>query len=344
MEVLASTKVRSAEREPRFSSRLSALMRNGTLRRALLVGAAVGALGGALVAAGSHGTYSSTAELAVVPIEDPAHPGNALEGAASTLPMLAAVMQTGPAADEVIESLGLARVYRTGSVVESRVAFWRHVSVIADRRSGIVKVSADDSDAKRARDIAGALTEFAMRRMAQLWSAGPRAYRESLEAQLADVSRALGEAEQELQRFRERTGIVDLDEQRRASVNQAAAQLLLGGPAPGARARQILPSLGSLPRLEMEHARLKRAVDENVAARDILFRHIQQLRSEETKPLARIDLIDAPIESHVPARRSPLVLIVVGAIFGAGAGWLIHAALTWMRGVRLAPMQGSQRA
>jgi uncharacterized protein involved in exopolysaccharide biosynthesis len=270
-------------------------------------------------------------------VEDPTHPANALEGAAAALPMLTAVMQTGPAADEVINALGLARVYKTGSVVESRAAFWKNVSVMSDRRSGIVKITAEDTDPKRARDIAVALTEFAIRRMTQLWSAGPREYRESLEARLADISRALGDAEQELQRFRERTGIVDLDEQRRASVNQAAAQLLLGGPAAGAGARQILPSLASLPKLEMEHARLKRAVDENVAARDMLLRQIQQLRSEETKPLARIDVIDAPIESHVPSRPSRLALMLVGAFVGAGVGFLIHRALTWFRAVPLAP-------
>jgi tyrosine-protein kinase Etk/Wzc len=286
--------------------------------------------------------YSSTAELAVVPVENPTHPGNALEGAAAALPMLAAVMQTGPAADEVTDSLGLARVYKTGSVGETRAAFWKHVSVISDRRSGIVKVTTSDSDSKRARDIAVALTDFAMRRMLQLWSAGPRAYRESLEARLADISRALADAEQELQRFRERNGIVDLDEQRRASVNQAAAQLLLGGQAAGARARHILPSLASLPRLEIEHARLKRAVDENVAVRDLLFRQIQQLRSEEAKPLARIDVIDAPIESHVPSRPSRLALMVAGAFVGAGFGLLIQRARNWFRALQLAP--AGQRA
>ena len=146
-----------------------------------------------------------------------------------------------------------------------------------------------------------------------------------------------------MQRFRERTGIVDLDEQRRATVNQAAAQLLLGAPAAGARGRHILPSLGSLPRLEMEHAQLKRAVDENVAARDLLFRQIQQLRSEETKPLARIDVIDAPIESRVPMHPSRLALAFVGAVLGAGAGWLMQRALERLHGVRLAQLQANQR-
>jgi uncharacterized protein involved in exopolysaccharide biosynthesis len=342
MEALAPIKARPAARELPLSSRFADVVGNRASRRALLAGAFGGAIVAGLLAASSQSMYSSTAQLAVVPVEDPTHPGNALEGAAATLPMLAAVMQTGPAADEVIDSLGLASVYGTRYVVESRAAFWKHVTVTSDRRSGIVRIVAEDSNAKRARDIAVALTEFAMRRMAQLWSAGPRQVRENLDARLADVSRQLAGAEQELQRFRERTGIVDLDEQRRASVNQAAGQLLLGGPASGAGPRRILPSLASLPKLEMEHARLKRAVDENVAARDLLLRQIEQLRSEETKPLARIDLIDAPVESHVPTHPGRLALVLVGAIVGAGAGLSMKRALTWLRAVPRVP--ASQRA
>ena len=66
---------------------------------------------GALAATGARSMYSSTGQLAVVPIEDPTHPGNSLEGAAAALPMLAAVMQTGPAADQVVEALGLAKYF-----------------------------------------------------------------------------------------------------------------------------------------------------------------------------------------------------------------------------------------
>src|SRR5438477_7094689 len=151
MEAVAATKVPSGERELPFSRRISALVGSSALRRALLFGAIAGAMVGALAATGARSMYSSTGQLAGVPIEDPTHPGNSLEGAAAALPMLAAVMQTGPAADQVVEALGLARVYGTRSVVESRAAFWKNVSVLSDRRSGIVKVTAEDPDAKRAR-------------------------------------------------------------------------------------------------------------------------------------------------------------------------------------------------
>jgi uncharacterized protein involved in exopolysaccharide biosynthesis len=289
---------------------------------ALLLGGLVGAVLGGLAGAVAHKWYESSAQLAVIPIEDPTQSGNPLEGASAALPMLTAVIQTGPAADEVIESLGLARVYQTGSVAKSRAAFWGHVSVTSDRRSGIVRITAEDDDPKRARDIAAALADFAMRRMTQLWSAGPRSHREKLQARLAEISVALANAEQEMQRFRERTGVVDLDQQRR------------GG--------QSWP--GALPRLEVEHARRKRTIDENVAARDMLFRQIQQLRNAEARPLARIDLIDEPIESRVPSRPKLLVLLVVGAIAGAGLAWLLGEALARRRERRLAQPAAAQPA
>jgi uncharacterized protein involved in exopolysaccharide biosynthesis len=233
--------------------------------------------------------------------------------------MLTAVIQTGPAADSVIESLDLARVYRTGSVVESRTAFWKHVSVTSDRRSGIVRIVANDTDPKRARDIALALTQFATARMMELWSAGPRLQREKLEARLEEVSEALAKAEQEMQRFRERTGVVDLDDPRSGT----------------------LPSLGTLPRLQVEQARRKRAIDENAAVRDLLVRQIQQLRTAESKPLARIDLIDAPVESRVPARPNRLALIAIGAIVCAGIAWLLEQMVARNRERRLAQVSAA---
>src|SRR5439155_23972404 len=321
MGALAPSGARSLRRESLFapSAWRGTLLAGPRSLRALLAGAAVGAVVGGIAGKIAHKWYESSAQLAVIPIEDPTQPGNALEGASATLPRMAAVIQTGAAAEEVIESLGLAQVYRTVTVPQSRAALWSHVVVTSDRRSGIVRITAEDADPKRARDIAFALADCAMRRMAQLWSAGPRAQREKLEARFAEISDALAKAEQEMQRFRERTGIVDFDEQRRG----------------------VLPSLGALPSLEVEHARRKRAIDEKAAARDMLFRQIQQLRSAETHPLALINLIDAPIESHVPSRPNRLALLVIGAIVGSGLAWLVERALALRRERRLTPMSAA---
>jgi hypothetical protein len=321
MDALAPTEARSSRRGPPSTPAVwrGVHIWGSASLPAVLLGGVVGVILGGFAGVAAQKWYESSAQLAVIPIEDPTHQGNPLEGASAALPMMAAVMQTGPAADEVIGAFGLADVYQTGTVAQSRAAFWSHVSVTADRRSGIIRITAEDADPKRARGIALALADFAMRRMTQLWSAGPRGQREKLETRLAEISGALARAEQEMQRFRERTGVVDLDEQRRG----------------------VLPSLGALPRLEVEHARRKRAIDENVAARDILFRQIQQLRGAETRPLAFINLIDAPIESNVPSRPSRLALRAVGAIVGAGLAWLVQRAVARRHGRRLAQTLGA---
>jgi uncharacterized protein involved in exopolysaccharide biosynthesis len=316
MDGLAPPGVRSALPERPFALLPSghAPVAGPRVLRALLLGGLVGAvLAGAAIAVVKK-SYDSTALLAVIPIEDPTQPGNPLDSASAALPMLTAVVITGPSADEVIDSLGLAAVYRTGSVAKSRAAFWRHVSVTSDRRAGVLRIIAEDEDPKRARDIARGLADVGMRRMIDLWSAGPRSQREKLEARLAEVSEVLAQAEQEMQRFRERTGVVDLDDHRRG----------------------VLPSPGALPRLEVEYARRKRAIEENTAAREILVRQIQQLRSAEGRPLARIELIDAPIESRVPSRSNRLALLGVSAVTGAGLAWLIELALARRRERQLA--------
>src|ERR1700737_4085604 len=136
MDALMPSGVRSSRPERPY-----ALPASGRIRLAgpaavpaLLLGGLVGAVLGGLAGAVAHKWYESSAQLAVIPIEDPTQSGNPLEGASAALPRLPAGIQTGPAADEVIESLGLARVYQTGSVATSRAAFWGHVSVTSDRR------------------------------------------------------------------------------------------------------------------------------------------------------------------------------------------------------------------
>jgi uncharacterized protein involved in exopolysaccharide biosynthesis len=325
MDALAPMDVRPSRRNElplaSLPSRGAPLALTGSVG-ALLLGGIVGALLGGLGGLAADKWYESSAQLAVVPIEDPTQAGNPLEGASLALPMMTAVLQTGPAADDVIQSLGLARVYVSGSEAELRSAFWQHVSVTSDRRSGVVRITAEDRDPTRARDIALALADYALRRMTELWSAGPRTQRERLEARLDEISDALAKAEQEMKRFRERTGVADLDEQRRGA----------------------LPPPGALPRLEVEHARRKRAIDENVAARDMLLRQIQQLRSAETRPLARIDMIDAPIVSRVPTRPKRLRLIGVGAVAGGGLAWLLEQALARRRRRRLDQVSTAEQA
>jgi uncharacterized protein involved in exopolysaccharide biosynthesis len=313
MDALARSAPRPPRREVTSSPRVRLLGYRAL--RALLLGAAVGGLLGGIAGTFAKKWYESSAQLAVIPIDDPTQPAISLEGASAALPMLTAVLQTGPIADEVVGAFGLSGVYGTLSVAESRAAFWKHVAVTSDRRSGIVRITAEDQDAKRAQQIAQALADAGMRRMTELWSAGPREQREKLEARLEESSESLAKAEQEMQRFRERTGIAEADEQR-------------GG----------LPSLHALPRLQIEYARRKRAIDEFVGARDLLFRQIQQLRSVEARPLARIYLVDAPIESRTPARPRRLTLIFVGVIAVAGLAWLLEQLLANKRERRVSEL------
>jgi uncharacterized protein involved in exopolysaccharide biosynthesis len=326
------------------------------LVRLAVAAAAGGALG--LVAAVAMGNwYESSAQIAVVPVEDPTQPGNPVEGAVAAS-LLSALLQSGPAADATMETLGLGEVYRTRSKAEGRSAFWSHVSVSSDRRSSIVRISAEDRDPVRARDIAAALTSYGVRRMGELWSGGLRSHREQLEARLDEVSKKLARAELEMGEFRERTGIVDFEEQRRASVAQAAAlekvrieknmvvrfaQKFGTGNSPEVtRGRSesksaeqelasleygnrhgLLPSLGALPALEIEHARLKRAIDTGAASQDMLLRQIEQLRSAEGRSLARVDVIEEPIESHTRSRPNRAALVALGGLLAAALVWVL---------------------
>jgi uncharacterized protein involved in exopolysaccharide biosynthesis len=88
--------------------------------------------------------------------------------------------------------------------------------------------------------------------------------------------------------------------------------------------RGPLPSLAALPALEIEHARLKRGIDSNAASQEMLLRQIEQLRSAEGRSLARVDVIEMPIESHTRTRPNRAALVAVGGLLAAALVWIVQ--------------------
>ena len=73
----------------------------------------------------------------------------------------------------------------------------------------------------------------------------------------------------------------------------------------------------SVPRLEVEHARLKRAVDEQSARHELLALKVSQLVAAEARPGGLAEVIDPPVEPRVPTGPSLVKLVVAGTLGGA---------------------------
>jgi tyrosine-protein kinase Etk/Wzc len=259
------------------------------------------------------------------------------------------------AADETVRRLELTRVYGKATPQQARVELLSHVTVFTDRKANMVQLSVEDRVPARAQLIARTLGEVARALNMEIWSARSSEHRKGLEARLAEVSAALKDAEDAIRAFRERERVVDIAEQVRASVTEAAflermktekriglyyAQGFGGAESPEVRRSQLeaggaqaalqglvhrgstgtrsgpLLALDDLPRLQEEHARLKRDVDVNAASYEILARQVEQLRAAEARPGGRAEPVDAPIVPQGRSRPSRLWLAIEGAFLG----------------------------
>jgi uncharacterized protein involved in exopolysaccharide biosynthesis len=293
--------------------------------------------------------FEANAKLAIIPVEDPTTAGgiNVIDGTNATLPILVAVLRSRVVAEQTVARLGLQAAWGAPSADAARARLLAQLTINTDRKSNIVMISVEDRDPARAQAIAETAAEVARARANDLWAARGRAQRHQLEADLADVDAQLRAAEDAMRAFRERTGIVDLPAQTRATVEQAAALEKLriekalalrfarafGGAgavevqraveerdgaareleALRAGGRAPLLPLGGLPALEEEYTRNKRAVDLLTARHELLALKQSQLLAAEAKPGGRAELVDPPVTPHTRSRPSTIGLSGQGA-------------------------------
>jgi uncharacterized protein involved in exopolysaccharide biosynthesis len=345
-------------------------------RLAILLAGLAGALLGGVTGVLQPPSYQASAKLVIVPTDDPTATGTATAGydlATVTLPVVMAILQSGSLSDRAVERLDLAREWNTTPRLAQR-RLSGGLTVGSERKTNLLTLSYADPSPERAQAVVATLAELASTMSTELWTARNRQHREKLERDLAEIDARLAAAENAWREFRERNHVIDLPEQIKVTVDEAAALERLrieksidvrlargfGGPdsievQKGSLARAaarsaleqlhkasgrapLLP-LDQLPRLEVQHLRLKRAVDEQAARRDLLSLKVSQLLAAEARPGGVAEVIDPPI---VPTRRllgGLLRMVLAGAVLAA----LLAALIVWRRASATLPPQSSIR-
>ena len=98
-----------------------------------------------------------------------------------------------------------------------------HVRVSADKKSGVISVEVDDEDAKFAADLANAHEPEVTKLLGRLAVSEAQLRRVFFEKQLQDTKENLVKAEQSLQAVQEKSGVIVLDKQAEALINNAAS-------------------------------------------------------------------------------------------------------------------------
>jgi tyrosine-protein kinase Etk/Wzc len=138
-----------------------------------------------------------------------------------------AMLKSRTVADALIQRFDLKRVYRDKWVADARDDLEKN-SDLAPSKEGIIAITVEDKDPKRASALANGYVEE-LRRLCQTMAVTSASERRLFfEQQVHSAKVALENAEDELKKTQERTGLIQLDSQARAiieSVSVVRAQI-----------------------------------------------------------------------------------------------------------------------
>lgn len=129
-----------------------------------------------------------------------------------------ALLNSRPVLDRIIDMFDLMKLYNSKSRDEVRRSLKDKIMAQDDKKSGIITVNIEDKDPKRAADMANAFIEE-LRVMNKGLSVTEAAQRRLFfEEQLKDEKDSLSKAEEAMKSFQEKTGVVKIDTQATAVI------------------------------------------------------------------------------------------------------------------------------
>lgn len=274
-------------------------------------------------------------------------------GGSSQSDLYVGILQTDPVSEAVVSRFKLMEVYKTEFRSDAYRTLQKNSLVEADRKNGIISISIDDRDPKRAADIANALVEELEKSLLALKHADTSQNLRFFEERLARAKADLNRVEEELKRFQAKNKVLNVTEQAKVTIEgiaqlraqQAAQEVQLvalrgqftdsSQEVRGALAtlaglrRQIaalegsgggsaLPTVGVVPALGQEYLRLMRELKTQETLVELLTKHYELNKLGETRSDVNIQIIQkaTPPDKRIkPKRTKTVVVATFGALF-----------------------------
>ncbi len=283
--------------------------------------------------------------------------------------MFVAMLKSRTVEDAMIEHFGLMQEYHKRYLSDARKEFESYTTVDGSGKDGLIHISVDDRDPRRAAEMANGYVDQFRTLSEHLAISEASQRRLFFEEQLQQAKDNLANAEEALKLTEQKTGLIQLDSQARALIESAAAlraqitakevqiqsmqtyatgensQLVqaqkeldslraelvkLGGTEDSAGGL-IVPK-GAVPQAGLEYVRRLRDVKYYETIFDILARQFELAKLDEAKEGALIQVVDPAIP---PDKRSfpKRALLVIGATFVGLLVGVMTALLqaSWMR-------------
>jgi len=273
-----------------------------------------------------------------------------------------ALLKSRTVEDAMVDRFGLLQLYHRKYKSDARKKLESHVDIDNGSKDGLIRIAVTDSSAQRAADMANAYVEEFKKFTATLAVTEASQRRLFFEQQLAQAKDNLAKAEEELKATEQKTGLIQLDAQARATIQliadlraqvaakeaqinamrsfatgenaemQLAQQELAGlraqeekmGAASEGTTNALIPK-GNMQESEIQYVRKIRDVKYYETIFDLLARQYEVAKVDEARQGSIVQTVDRAI---VPDKRSfpQRTLIVLGAaIFGliVGIFWLM---------------------
>ncbi|MCX5801662.1 MAG: Wzz/FepE/Etk N-terminal domain-containing protein [Candidatus Eisenbacteria bacterium] len=282
----------------------------------------------------------------------------------------ASILKSRTVVEAVVEKRDLVRRYKSKTMDEAVTACLSHTRVKVGPE-GIVTLRFEDTDKRRAADVANSFVEELNRINQKVSSSRARNTRIFMEERLSDATRTLEQAEDTLRGFQERNKAISLDEQMKAQIQNVAvlegklamAEIELGllrrtftpdhpeiarkqmeisevkrkigsinTGTPGSRDYGTLAlPFAQMPRLALEYGRLLRDVKIQETLFGLLTEQHEQAKIQEAKDTPTIQILDVAKVPEKKSRPKRLIILAIAGCLGAVFSMLYAAGFEYLQ-------------
>ena len=268
------------------------------------------------------------------------------------------IMKSRTVMDRIVDRFNLLNLYKKRYRQDARKRLLDLITAKEDRKSGIIILTVEDKDPKRAADMANAFVEElkSLKGGLAISEAGQR--RMFFEDQIRNTKESLVRAEEEIKGFQQQTGMFQVDAQARAII-EGIARLRAGIAAKEVEARVLrsfatnqnpdlqrveeeiralraelekvetakgkgfdpLMSSGRVPEMGTEYLRKLRQLKYNETLYELLSKQYELAKLDEARDAVVIQVIDPavpPERKSRPKRASIILLATVTTFFLSG--------------------------
>ena len=145
-----------------------------------------------------------------------------LLGVNNTTALFVDLLRSGSVADHLIGRFQLQKVYHQRYRIDAAKQLGRHTSITGDKKSGVITITVEDTDPRRARDLAQSYLDELNLLVNRTSTSSAHQERVFIEKRLETVKADLARAQQKMSEFSSTHATIDIKEQTRAMVDAAS--------------------------------------------------------------------------------------------------------------------------